>query len=123
MMQMSMIDELNYSQYLIHGQSNGDNLFGFEFDVNAYICDYEKCFYISRERTDNPNCMLILYCRFANNFTSQQMADYLESKWLKYICYREFEKHYIEWVDDQLHFYYVTGLTPELGVTGKIITT
>lgn len=122
-MKLSKVNELNYSQYLIQGQNEGDNLFGFEFDVSAYICDYKKCFYISRERTNHPNCMLILHCRFADTFTTQQIADYIEEKWLKYICYRDFEKHYIELINDELHFYYVTYLGSGLGVTGKIIAT
>lgn len=120
---MTTSDKLNYSQYLIYGQNDGDNLFGFEFDVSAYICDYKKCFYISRERTDNSNCMLILHCQFTDDFTTQQIADYLERKWLKYICYRDFEKHYIEVIDNQLTFYYVTHSEVGLGVTGKIVAT
>ena len=122
-MTLSTIDKLNYSQYLIYGQNEDDNLFGFEFDVSAYICDYKKCFYISRERTSNHNYMLILYCKFADIFSTQQIADYIEEKWLKYICYRDFEKHYIEVIDNQLIFYYVTRSEVGLGVTGKIIAT
>lgn len=43
-MTMSAIDKLNYPQYLIYGQSDGNNLLGFEIDVEAYICDELKCF-------------------------------------------------------------------------------
>lgn len=51
------------------------------------------------------------------------MADYLEERWLQYVCYREFEKHYIEVINNQLIFYYVTRSSCGLGVTGKIVAT
>ncbi|WP_218688872.1 hypothetical protein [Psychrobacter sp. BF1] len=123
MIPVSTVDKLNYSQYLIYGQSDGNNLLGFEIDVEAYVCDELKCFSLVQERNDNANCMLVLHCKFADNFSTQQIADYIEEKWLKYICYRDFEKHYIEVIDNQLIFYYVTRSDVGLGVTGKIVAT
>ena len=117
----TLCQQLRYSQYLIYGQSQGDNLHGFEIDVNVYVCDEKICFFVSEERLDNPDCMLVLHCQFAKQVNVQFMADYLREKWLKYIRYSEFEKHYIEWVDDELHFYYVTRSSLGLGVTGKIV--
>lgn len=116
-----LCQQLRYSQYLIYGQSQGDNLHGFEIDVNAYVCDEENCFFVSEERLDNPDCMLVLYCQFDEQNNIQFMADYLQETWLKYIRYSEFEKHHIQWVDDELHFYYVTRSGSELGVTGMIV--
>lgn len=123
---LSIVDDLNYSQYLIYGQSKGDNLLGFEMDANIFFCCREKnigCDFLYQERHNDANCMLTLYCKFANNLSYQQMADYLEEKWLQYVCYQEFEKHYIEVVNDQLIFYYVTRASCRLGVTGKIVAT
>lgn len=123
---LSTIDQLNYSQYLIHGQSSGDNLLGFEIDANVYLCCMESnlgCDFLYQERHDDANCMLTLCCNFAHNVSHQQIADYLEEKWLQYVCYQEFEKHYIEVVNDQLIFYYVTRSSSGLGVTGKIVAT
>ncbi|WP_152513964.1 hypothetical protein [Psychrobacter aquaticus] len=123
---LNIVDELNYSQYLIYGQSSGDSLLGFEIDANVFFCCIEsnhRCDFIYQERHDDANCMLTLYCKFANNISYQQMADYLEEKWLQYVCYQEFEKHYIEVVNDQLIFYYVTRSSCGLGVTGKIVAT
>ena len=117
----TICQQLCYSQYLIYGQSQGDNLLGFAIDVNAYVCDEEVCFFVSEEQLDNPDCMLVLHCQFAKQANIQFMADYLREKWLKYIRYSEFEKHYIEWVDGELHFYYVTRSSLGLGVTGKIV--
>ncbi len=112
---------LNYSQYLTTGISEGDNLWGFEIDVNAYIACNDYCtLFISQERTNDPNCMLILTCQYNEQMSFQQIADFLEEKWLNHICYRAFEKHYIEQVGDELIFYYVTR-SEGLGVTGKII--
>lgn len=117
--------QLRYAQYLLYGQSQGDDLLGFIIDVNAYVCDEKICFFVSAERLDNPNCMLVLHCQFAEQVNRQFMADYLQQKWLKYIRYSEFEKHHICWVDDELHFYYVTRSRSSsdsgLGVTGKIV--
>lgn len=118
---MSITNELNYAQYLIYGQSDGDNLDGFEIDVNAYICNEENCFYISEERSADMNCMLTLYCKFSSDFNYQRIADYLEEKWLNSIRYPDFAKHHIEVVGDQLNFYYVTRSKVGLGVTGKIV--
>lgn len=123
---LSIVDDLNYSQYLIYGQSSGDSLLGFEIDTNVFFCCKENnvgCDFIYQERHDDANCMLTLYCKFANNISYQQIADYLEERWLQYVCYPEFEKHYIEVVNDQLIFYYVTRSSHGLGVTGKIVTT
>ncbi len=67
--------------------------------------------------------MLVLHCKFANTFTTQEIADYIKSKWLKEIRYPDFEKHYIEVANNQLTFYYVTRSEVGLGVTGKIVAT
>lgn len=123
---LSIVDELNYSQFLIYGQSTGDDLLGFEIDANVSFCCMENnvgCDFLDQERHDDTNCMLTLRCKFANNVSYQQVADYLEERWLQYVCYREFEKHYIEVVNDQLIFYYVTRSSRGLGVTGKIVAT
>ncbi|MGP5063222.1 hypothetical protein ACTXIZ_03420 [Psychrobacter celer] len=123
---LSIVDELNYSQFLIYGQSTGDDLLGFEIDVNVSFCCMENsvgCDFLDQERHDDTNCMLTLRCKFANNVSYQQVADYLEKQWLQHVCYREFEKHHIEVVNDQLIFYYVTRSSRGLGVTGKIVAT
>ena len=123
---LSVVDELNYSQYLIYGQSTGDDLSGFEMDANMFFCCMENnvgCDFLDQERHDDANCMLTLRCKFAHNVSYQQMADYLEERWLQHVCYQEFEKHHIEVVDDQLTFYYVTRSSAGLGVTGKIVAT
>lgn len=123
---LTIVDELNYSQYLIYGRSSGDNLLGFEIDANIFFCCKENnvgCDFLGQERHDDANCMLTLRCKFANNISYQQMADYLEERWLQYVCYREFEKHYIEVINNQLIFYYVTRSSCGLGVTGKIVAT
>lgn len=113
---------LNYSQYLTNGISEGDNLLGFEFDLVAYICDEETCFHISHERTEDKNCMLILNCRFRDNATFNDIVKYLEKKWINYLCYDEFEKHYCEENNETINFYFVTK-TANIGVTGKIEVT
>ena len=123
---LSTIDKLNYSQYLIHGQSNGDDLLGFEIDANVFFCCMENnlgCDFLYQERHDDANCMLTLCCNFAHNISHQQIAGFLEEKWLQDVCYQEFEKHHIEVVNDQLIFYYVTRSSSGLGVTGKIVAT
>ena len=123
---LSIVDELNYSQYLIYGQSRGDNLLGFEIDTNVFFCCTENnvgCDFLYQERHDDANCMLTLCCKFANNVSYQQMADYLEDKWINYVCYQDFEKPYIEIANDKLTFYYVTRSKVGLGVTGKIVAT
>ena len=123
---LTMVDKLNYSQYLIYGQSTGDDLLGFEMDANVSFCCMENnvgCVFLDQERHDDTNCMLMLRCKFANNVSYQQVADYLEKQWLQHVCYREFEKHHIEVVNDQLIFYYVTRSSRGLGVTGKIVAT
>ncbi|WP_261863750.1 hypothetical protein [Psychrobacter sp. JCM 18900] len=82
-------------------------MLGFEIDANVSFCCMENnvgCDFLYQERHDETNCMLTLRCKFANNVSYQQMADYLEEKWLEHVCYQEFEKHYIEVVNDQLIF-------------------
>lgn len=116
-------NQLNYQQYLIHSKSVGDNLWGMEFDIVAYICDEKVCFHVEHYRLDNSNLMLVLTCKFKRGYNFFQIAEYLEQKWLTYICYPVFERHHIEVIDTTLYFYYVTRGRAgyKLGVTGVII--
>lgn len=122
-MLLKLANELNYSQYLIYGKNESVNLDGFEYDVNAYICDENLCFFVEQNRLKNPNLMLVLTCKFKRGYNFYQISDYLENNWLKYICYSTFERHEIIIVNNILYFFYVTHATQEyqLGVTGVII--
>lgn len=119
---MTIQNHLNYSQYLTTGISTGDNLLGFEIDMNAHICciGIDDVHFIEQERTDDKNCMLILRCRFPDEYNYHQIADFIEDKWLNKLCYRAFEKHHFEQVGNELIFYYITR-SEGLGVTGKVI--
>ncbi len=111
-----------FKAYLKNGVSTGDNLLGFEIDIESYLEMSETFKGIRVSRTGDTNCLIVAKCKYASTTTPDEVAKELEEIWMDSLRYQEFEKHVCKIQERTVVFYFCTT-SDHLGVTGKIETT
>jgi hypothetical protein len=106
--------------------SDGDNLLGFEIDLEMSLINDRDLFAGSSvRRTDDPRCALIGMCKVTDpSIPTGVVIKRLKEMWLTHLAYRHWEAHHIDVLPEQvsLRFVATTGDTSrDLCVTGKII--
>ncbi len=108
-----------FSKYLKNGISTGDNVLGFELDIEAYLDDSELIDSCTVSSNSEKECMIVAVCSYSQKHSEASVANNLKNIWMNCLRYQEFEKHSCEISKGKvvLHFCTVSG---PLGVTGKI---
>jgi hypothetical protein len=105
--------------------SSGDNLLGFQIDMQAYLGgEALHLAQISVEQTGDPMNALRALGTIEGNASTSIVADALERVWLEKLRYNHWERHDIEQTPDRLRMRFVTtsGQTrSDLCVTGEIL--
>jgi len=111
-----------FAKYLVNGISYGDDLRGFEIDIEAFLDESEILSNANVISSSDAQCMIKASCRFSDNFTEKEVVLELKEIWLDYLRYQEFERHTCEISAGKVVFHFCTT-SGSLGVSGKIIAT
>ncbi len=104
-----------------HGTRNtGDNLLGFEIDMEHYLDDSDLFKSVSINRPDSNECMLQAICKVKSNIEIEDLKKQIEMIWLNYLRYSEFEDHEIIADEKVIKLSFVT-IASGLGVIGEIL--
>ena len=106
--------------------SDGDNLLGFQLDIEMSLVNDRDLFVEPRvRRTGDPRCALVATCELADPATAAEVViRRLKEMWLGHLTYEHFEAHSIETLPGRVSLRFVTtsGETSgDLCVTGEII--
>ncbi len=106
--------------------STGDNLLGFQIDIDYGLLEYRDIFEDADvKETGEPRCALLATTNVKDEtLTADYVAKMLEELWLKSLRYQHWEAHSIEKLKDQLVLRFVTtsgDTRNDLCVTGKIV--
>ena len=111
----------NYSDILkSHGtRSSGDNLLGFELDMEHYLKTSNVITSVEIKRPSTDECMLAAECSLIGDVDLIAAKEEVRRIWTDYLRYEDFESHYINECKDGFILWFVT-YAPGLGVTGSI---
>ena len=103
-----------------HGFRNtGDNLLGFEIDMDAFLEDSDLFEWIDIKQTGNDDCMLYAKCKLKTGISIAQARKDVCRIWEDNLRYTEFAEHLLEDTSNGFVFHFVTT-APRLGVVGQI---
>jgi hypothetical protein len=105
--------------------SQGTNLAGFYYDLEAALSRRNYLANVKARTTDDPRCLLIATGDATSNLsTAKKIADYLVKLWLEGLCYQDFEAHEIISAPQSVTLRFITKANElPLCVTGTIVIT
>ena len=109
-----------FGKYLNGQKSSGDNLRGFEIDIEAFLDESDVLSDAWVTSGEDEDCMITATCNYSDISSEKEIASELEEIWLEYLRYSEFEKHAFEISSGKVTLYFCTKSGP-LGVSGKIV--
>ena len=106
--------------------SDGDNLLGFQLDLEkAFVSERDLFVEPQVRQTGDPRCALIGTCNIADPATAAEVVSKrLKELWLGHLTYEHSEAHSIETLPGRISLRFVTTsgeTSDDLCVTGKII--
>lgn len=105
--------------------SQGTNLAGFYYDLEAALSRRNYLTNVKAHTTDDPRCLLIGTGDATSKLsTAAAIANYLVKLWLEGLCYQDFEAHEIIYSPQNVMLRFLTKANDlPLCVTGKIVIT
>ncbi len=107
-----------------HRISSGDNLLGFQMDVEAYLYDSGMFEEVDVKRTDDPRCALHATCSTAQaDLPDKAIEAEMERIWSERLRYGHWEEHELKSTQTGVSFRFITTTSDEasaLCVTGRI---
>jgi hypothetical protein len=120
-----MIEKIIAQKLQQYHISEGDNLLGYEIDIDTYFEDSGMFEGIDVRRTGDPRCALYATCTTTDSNPSEQAIEAeLERIWLTRLGYRHWKKHEFETTSETISLRFVTINQEEpwaLCVTGIIV--
>ena len=104
-----------------HGSRNtGDNLLGFEIDMEHYLEDSDLFKSVSINRSTSSACMLQAICIIKPDIDIEFIKKRIENIWLNDLRYSQFEDHEVFVDEKSIKLNFVT-IASGLGIIGEIV--